>query len=66
MIGKDIEEVFSEDVTNGVKETFQTQKPQIIENVNCNHHQLSISCIPLAGEYANKGAILEITVKDES
>ena len=66
VIGEEIEEVFSEDVANGVKETFKTQKPQIIEKVNCNHHQLSISCIPLAGEYANKGAILEITLKDEN
>ncbi len=65
VIGKEIEEIFSEDVANGVQETFQTQKPQIIEKVNCNHHQLSIRCMPLGGEYANKGAILEITVKEE-
>jgi two-component system NtrC family sensor kinase len=66
VIGKDVEEIFSEDVANVVRETFQVQKPHIIENVNCNHHQVSLRCMPLTGQYADKGAILEITVRDES
>ena len=66
LIGKTIEEIFSEDVANGVRETFRVQKLHTIENVNCNHHQVSIRCMPLAGQYADKGAILEITVRDES
>jgi len=64
MIGKDIGEVFSEDIVNTVKEVFQTQQPQVIENVSYNHHRLTINCLPLSGQLAAKGVILEAIVKE--
>jgi len=64
-IGKDIGEVFSEDIINSVKKVFQTQQPQIIKNISYNHHRLAVKCLPLSGQFAKKGVILETRVKDE-
>ena len=65
VLGKDVEEVFTENIVNLIKKVFQTQQSQIIENVTCNHHKLVLKCMPLSGKSAEKGIILETIVKDE-
>jgi len=65
VIGKNVGEVFSEDIINSVKKVFQTQQSQIVENISYNYHRLTIKCLPLSGQFAERGVILETSVKDE-
>ncbi len=65
-VGEDIKEVFPAAIVNMVKKVFQTQKYQTIEKFTFSHHRLSVKCLPLLGQFAGKGVILETEVEKET
>ena len=65
LMGKDIMDVFSEEMVNAIQRTFQTKKIQIKDDITYNHHRLTLKCLPLSGQFAERGIILETEVKNE-
>jgi len=65
LMGKDIVDVFSEDMVNIIQKTFQAQKIQTADNITYNHHHLTLKCLPLSGQFAERGIILETEMKEQ-
>lgn len=65
LMGKYIEDVFSEDMVNIIQKTFQTKRIQTAAGIVYNHHRLALRCLPLSGPFAERGIILETEVRNE-
>ncbi|MBN1547204.1 MAG: response regulator [Syntrophaceae bacterium] len=65
LMGKNIKDVFSEDVVNIIQKTFQTKQMQTADDIICNHNQLGLKCLPLSGQFSERGVILETEVRNE-
>jgi YesN/AraC family two-component response regulator len=68
VIGRDVEDVFPKGVVDMITKVFDVGQPQTIHAVSYKNHRLTVTCLPLSGQYAGKGVILETDrrVREES
>ena len=62
VLGKDISEVFPDSLIDKVKGVFQDHEPCVIDGITYHRHHLSLKLLPLLGQFAGKGIILETVV----
>ena len=62
LIGTDIQESLPDTIVAVIKEVFQSKTAQTVTNISYNHCRFSVKCLPLTGQFADKGVVLETMV----